>query len=112
MKNENPSLTNVIRSNTRHYDYYSFKQTDNTAFCDEEINKIEKSSIPEKIQNAKTGDYWLYIVRENRKTHTTYSGPIKTMLYNDTHLKVIKAWTAPYDENIYLIHFKKIKDYH
>ena len=111
LKNENPSLTNVIRSNTRHYDYYSFKQTDNTAFCDEEINKIEKSSIPEKIQNAKTGDYWLYIVRENRKTHTTYSGPIKTMLYNDTHLKVIKAWTAPYDENIYLIHFKKIKDY-
>ena len=92
-----------------------FKTDDNFADLIEyepSIFEVTNNSLQvskEKLNNIAGGDYWIEMSHYARKYN--YAPKLKEYIYNNPNLKVLNIWTAPYDENVYLIHFKKIKDY-
>ena len=112
LKNYAPDFSNVfITLDTPYKYYFNYNIKHNNKLFYERYNQnFEDSTFPQKLKKLPINDYW--IEHNYHVNHYNFGPKLKEYLYNDPHLKVIQEWTAPYDENVYLIHFKKIKDYH
>lgn len=107
LKIHNPQNKNIFYT-TPQSSYY-IKIKDSEFYREFLWDNFNKSKLPEKLKTAPNGDYWIECSLE--KKTIDYNKKLKEFLYNDPHLKVVQIWTIPENENIYLIHFKKIKDY-
>ena len=105
----NNNFSNTIFTEAEKYKYY-LKFINKPILTDTVFQNFETSQLPNKVKTLPSGDYWIEMSRYIKRYD--YAPKLKEYIYNNPNLKVLNIWTAPYDENIYLIHFKKIKDYH
>ena len=104
----NNNFSNVIFTTPAQQKYY-LNPKDIQIVIELPWQNFETSQFPEKIKKMSLGDYWIEMSHYARKYN--YAPKLKEYIYNNPNLKVLNIWTAPYDENVYLIHFQKIKDY-
>lgn len=108
LKTNNPEYKNVFFLTQHQMKYYIDLTKCDKYFIDNLWQDFNKSKIPEKLKILPKADYWLEC---GHATSYSLNAKLKEYICNDPHLKVLDIWAAPYNENVYLIHFKKIKDY-
>lgn len=107
LKSNNPQNKNIFYTALQSGYYLNLQKND--FYNENRWQDFNQSKLPEKLKNAPIDDYWIECSLYSPKLN--YNKKLKEFLYNDPNLKVVKIWTMPENDNIYVIHFKKIKDY-
>lgn len=108
IKNKVPEERIFLTTDDRLF-YYLCKdgRCKNKFLRDSVWKNFEESKFKDVVKTLPKGDYWiectlLYLAVD-------YNKKLKEFINDAPELKLIQYWRAPYEKDVYLIHFKKIK---